>query len=280
MMLRKSKGRELAEDLAQYLQTDRWMTWVEIALGPMDTGVAKADVLAVFKSYAPRFLIYEVKTSRADFMRDVNSGKHTKYFDHCTQFYFACPAGIIKKEEIPLGCGLITKGDHGWHTVKAARRNDFKPSRDFLLKLLMKGYEDHSIQVRQLDRERLTKNAHLKAIAQSLGIKIAHDLAKADEVIAAADKLRKELADLLGKDFESLYSAAYALQSEIQRMIRQREFLREAVELSVQIEKLWDGSWWSADAVPRHIRQIADGIEAKVKDMKEEEEQRRSGKHD
>lgn len=63
------------------------------------------DALAIRKSWVkPCFIGYEVKVDRGDFMRD---HKWPGYMQYCHQFYFACPIGLIKPEELPNEVGLI-----------------------------------------------------------------------------------------------------------------------------------------------------------------------------
>ncbi|GAJ03346.1 unnamed protein product, partial [marine sediment metagenome] len=112
-MSNQKTGRELAEDLARHLQQPGgWMVWVNMPLGSIMFGnPGIADVITVAKSYKTTVRIYEVKTTRGDFWGDVNKGKYLRYLENCNQFYFATGAGVVKKEEIPQGCGLITRSD-------------------------------------------------------------------------------------------------------------------------------------------------------------------------
>lgn len=65
----------------------------------------RMDAWAMAKSWAhPRTWAYEVKVSRSDFQRD---NKWQGYLQYCNEFYFACPSGLIKPEEVPDGCGLL-----------------------------------------------------------------------------------------------------------------------------------------------------------------------------
>lgn len=52
----------------------------------------------------PGFIAYEIKTSRSDFKSDK---KWWKYLTLCDQFYFVCPFGMIKANELPDEAGLI-----------------------------------------------------------------------------------------------------------------------------------------------------------------------------
>ena len=47
---------------------------------------------------------FEFKVSRSDFLADK---KWKKYLKHCNSFSFVCPYGMIKKEELPEGIGLL-----------------------------------------------------------------------------------------------------------------------------------------------------------------------------
>ena len=57
--------------------------------------------------------VIEVKATLADYKRDKKLfNKETSYFGHCTYFYIACPPGIIKKEDIIPGTGLLYIDEH------------------------------------------------------------------------------------------------------------------------------------------------------------------------
>jgi len=53
-------------------------------------------------------VVYEIKTSRSDFLRELaNPEKRTFAWDIANKCFFICPAGMIDKDEIPDGWGLI-----------------------------------------------------------------------------------------------------------------------------------------------------------------------------
>lgn len=258
-------GRELAKDLAAYLPTDQWMTWVEIPLGAIEGNAARADVLAVLKSFTrARLIIYEVKVTRGDFFRDCSDGKYQRYFAHCTQLYFATPGGLVKKDEVPQDCGLIVKGDHGWHVIKGAPRHEFKPSIELLLKLLMRGYEDHLIKWRQADREALSEYKSIKDAQRLLGIKIAADLSHADEIIQSAQELVKEIGTVTGKEYPNLYHATFSLKMDIERLLNHRRYISEAVDLADLVLNLFQGTRFFANDVPERLRAIAGRLDAEL----------------
>lgn len=48
----------------------------------------------------------EIKVTRADFKRDTEE-KRRAWMAHADRFAYVTPAGLITKEELPAGCGLI-----------------------------------------------------------------------------------------------------------------------------------------------------------------------------
>lgn len=66
---------------------------------------------------------FEIKISRSDFLVDAKKEKH-KSVDGANYFYYVCPTGMIKKEEIDKRYGLIYTDDQdGWlEVIKKPRR--------------------------------------------------------------------------------------------------------------------------------------------------------------
>ncbi|WP_186142199.1 hypothetical protein [Burkholderia gladioli] len=130
----------LAEDLAAHLRgaSDR-LVWTDMQLGP--AGSPRPDVYSVPCSFA-RFqpVAYECKISVADFRRDVTAGKWTSYLRFAAGVIFAAPAGLLKKDDIPAGCGLIVRGPDGWRSLKGPTlKNMENLPRDAWVKLIIDG---------------------------------------------------------------------------------------------------------------------------------------------
>lgn len=106
-------------------------TW---AAGPGE--LLRLDGLAIKRSWVnPVFTGYEVKTYRSDFMRD---DKWHRYLEFTHRFYFACPSGLIKPEEVPEGIGLVWCNEAGGTTVrKAAKYRRIDISRDMLYYIIL-----------------------------------------------------------------------------------------------------------------------------------------------
>ena len=84
---------------------------------PNDTGL-RFDVVGIAK-YTRQVRIYEIKSSRGDFLSDA---KWEKYLDYCTHFSFVAPAGAIFRWELARGVGLIEYGAPAFAAMRRARR--------------------------------------------------------------------------------------------------------------------------------------------------------------
>ena len=74
--------------------------------GPTSWGEhLRMDAWVMKKSWSkPLSIVYEVKVSRSDFLNDE---KWKFYLPYCNEFYFVCPDGLIKPEELPSEAGLL-----------------------------------------------------------------------------------------------------------------------------------------------------------------------------
>lgn len=120
-MARPIRADEIKEVLRKKHQGETFLT--EVKTGPTlvqgKSDLQKLDALAIKPSWSnPCFTAYEVKVSRSDFLRD---DKWTNYLNYCHKFYWACPSGLIKPEEVAERCGLVwVNDDGGWSVRKAA----------------------------------------------------------------------------------------------------------------------------------------------------------------
>lgn len=155
-MIEKKWGHnELAHDLAEHLRRNTArICWEDMQLGP--AGTCRPDVYSIAHSYS-KFcpIVYEVKVSISDFRADVTAGKYTKYFKYAGGVVFAVPDGLLKKTDIPDGCGLMVRKESGWITLKGPimRQLDNLP-RDAWIKLLMDG------MTREVERTQLKSRSY------------------------------------------------------------------------------------------------------------------------
>lgn len=165
--------RELQLDLAQYLRSCGLLTFTEIEVRGAD---GRIDLVAVKPhQYAHKDIRgYEVKLTKECFFRD---NKYENYLDVVHRLYFAAPQGVLSKEDIPDGLGLIIRNAKGWHVVKAPRRNNpQKLNADAVLSLLFRGYEESLVARDIRDRIVAESNVALKDKAKNIGWEIARRL--------------------------------------------------------------------------------------------------------
>jgi len=239
-------GKELAKDLARHLTSPTCMVWVEAPLGSVWQGVQRADVLAINKSYTnPNVRIYEIKVSRGDFFGDINRDKYTGYKKNAHQVYFAVPSKLIQVTELPQdGVGLIVRNESSWHVAKAARRIEYKLDVELLLKLLMKGYEDHW-QKPRLEGKTLQDIKVYSTLRQAYydyGVKVGKDIADAQQLVQAAESFKREIGKLMGKDYDKPMYAVSELQADVRGLMNQKKYSRLALPLSKLCMNLFEGN--------------------------------------
>jgi len=99
-------------------------------------GLSVVDALAVKISWtSPCITGYEVKVSRGDFVGDE---KWPNYLPLCHKFYWACPAGLIKKGEVDPRVGLVyVKANGQCYTRKKALHRDVELPTELLYYLVL-----------------------------------------------------------------------------------------------------------------------------------------------
>jgi hypothetical protein len=93
--------------------------------------------------------IYEIKTSRADFLRDVESEKWRKYLDFCHRLLFAAPRGLILRQEVPRPAGLIEFED-GWQVTRGAAPTGLKDIPQEFLQAVAFASQQQGVEHRRL----------------------------------------------------------------------------------------------------------------------------------
>lgn len=199
----------LALDLAEHLSasTDR-MIWTDMQLGP--SGSPRPDVYAINKSYS-RFcpVAYECKVSVADFRSDITKGKWQSYLKYSCGVIFAVPKGLIDKADVPKGCGLIIRGENGWHSVKGATLTPAPElPRDAWMKLLIDGT---SRSLRQHTVSQINQKRVHEVVAKKYGQELSQLLAGRD---LAIQRLQEKTAFVqsMVKDVDMVYAMHHAKQ--------------------------------------------------------------------
>lgn len=94
--------------------------YVATEFSPAGSG-CRFDVIGLGR-YTRQVRIYEVKSSRADFLAD---GKWRSYLPYATHFAFVAPAGAIQRWELDRDVGLIEYGHPSFERMLANRRFGF-----------------------------------------------------------------------------------------------------------------------------------------------------------
>lgn len=77
-------------------------------LGLFEFGVEGSRFdLMILHANKQHFRGFEFKRTRADFLRDLRSGKWVRYLDYCNTFTWVCPNELIYPDEIISPCGLL-----------------------------------------------------------------------------------------------------------------------------------------------------------------------------
>lgn len=190
---------------------------------PIPGGDGRLDVMALriadnFRT--SEFTAYEVKASRSDLLKDLDTRKYEKYLPHVDRFFFAIRSGIAKLDEIPDVAGVIVfvpeKGV--WRQVRRCERvgppND--PAGMLLRCLQRQRFVDASTKplTRSERIEKYARMEHEAELATLVDHRVKQMIAKTavgDERIRNAEALAAEkLAAAAGLD-EVLGAAAKIL---------------------------------------------------------------------
>lgn len=206
----RARSNWLKDDLCAHLRGGGFEAWTEVPCvgGVVGHNQGRMDVWAIKPTWEERYTAaYEVKVTRTDFLSDRNSGKYEKYRRFARRLYYACPAGLVKKAEVPDDVGLIVRGDHGWrHLRHPVPYEAYTPSPEFMLMLLRRSLVEKRMVRNLEERVRLESNFGLADKVRSLGWEIGRKLAQAERGIAdetAEETYRREAALALLDEVEA-----------------------------------------------------------------------------
>ena len=186
---------ELQADLAASRVGNGEVVLQKLSLGDWGSG-GEMDVFSMKLSRTtPRPTCYEVKISRADFMSDVRSEKYKRYEGWCVRGYFAAPAGLISKKEIPVGWGLMLRGENGWYSVKQSRMGPLQTQawRPLFLAVILKMFPGSWAEpTRDMKRDAYLKHGINRVWGTELGREVAEIVQRNDEMERTIEKLNDE----------------------------------------------------------------------------------------
>lgn len=237
---------ELAADLAGHFRgmTDR-MVWCDMQLGP--SGSERPDVYTMKKSYSnPDPHAYEVKISMSDYRSDLTSGKWQKYYQEAKRVTFCVPQGLISKDDLPKGAGLMVRTENGWHTYKSPTSQPCQLSTSCLMKLLIDGLP--RLNVKRDYSRHLSEGIINRRVAHKLGQDVADYLInkpRMEERLKSeqekADKLRKSINELIEREKSIIEShrknALTELDKDMEHIEHPLSKLRQAMGLKNDCSK-------------------------------------------
>lgn len=260
---------DLAKDLAAHLRgaSDR-LVWTDMQLGP--AGSPRPDVYTVPCSFA-RFqpVAYECKISVADFRRDVTAGKWTSYLRFAAGVIFAAPAGLLKKEDIPAGCGLIVRGPDGWRSLKGPTlKNVDNLPRDAWIKLIIDGMARLADQGHEQLRAGLCNEWTLeKKLRARLGAVVAdavRDQVRAERRLKDATERLENLAEEAENERRLILDRA---KEHAQRDAAQIDSARIELARALGVPA-GAGAWEIASACKQAVRRVS--IDSEVKRLRQQ----------
>lgn len=111
----------------------RWVFFEEFAHPGDARRRVDAIALAVWPSDQGRGVAYEIKANRADFIRELDAPEKRAPFEDL-EFWFVTPHGVVKRDEVPEGCGLmVIRSDGKLVRRKLAKQRRRRPAPEFLL---------------------------------------------------------------------------------------------------------------------------------------------------
>lgn len=239
---------DLIDNLVANRLAMHFIVFAEVAIGSrwlQGSNLPVPDVLSLRYSYTqPDITIYEVKVSRGNLMQGINQAKYRRYLPYCDRFYFATPAGILRKNEIPQDAGLIVHSSEKdtWSVVKASPRHTASEMGPMQWQSLMMAKYATERRVRRLkDRIVWEENTCVADKAKNLSYEIATKIREAEGVDEKIKDIKGIVAEGLGIDPEELYKrGGWDLKNCIREVIKHLTVPRKKELSALIISELAD----------------------------------------
>ena len=260
--MNKVTSTEIKKALANYHCKDFFIT--ECKNGstyfPPAQGFLMFDGLAITKSYTqPCITIYEVKVSRSDFLQD---NKWHLYLQYCNEFYFVVPKGMIRKEELPDGVGLIYYNPENGNLKKVKKslyRRDIEEPVGVYKYIIYSRLDPDRVPFyesrAEYAKDYLEDKEYKQRIGMELGSKMAKELSEAYKRLEALEHCENDLEnwhkvekllkkyDIFGwgwyrkedqwlNDLEQALKSSYpkdldSIKEDLQRIIKRMDKIKE-----------------------------------------------------
>lgn len=239
--MNKISHSELIDKLVENRLAMNFIVFAEVGIGSrwlQRSNLPVPDVMALRYSYTrPDVTIYDIKSSRQDFLQDVNKAKYRRYLTFCDRFYFAMPIGLLRKNEVPEDAGLIvySSAKNTWSAVKASPRHTATIDRIHWQSLMMAKYATERRARRLKERIVWKENLSVADRVKNLSYEVALKIREVEGVDQKIKDIKKLVAEGLGIDPEELYKRSeWDLRNCIRKVIKRLTVPREK-ELSAHI---------------------------------------------
>jgi len=144
----------------------------------------RADCIAfnMYRSRGFRVLGFEIKALRNDWLRELKNGCKADYFvGQCDEWYIVeAKKGIVKREELPEGWGLMTlQGGRLYTKVKSDLKFKGVPSREFFVRMIQQSHEQNVDEsILYYAEQKGVAKGRKEALEDNYGIKDLEDKAK------------------------------------------------------------------------------------------------------
>lgn len=178
---------------------------------------------------------YELKASRADFLRELaKPEKRSWAMEIAQEFWYVCSPGVAKPEEIPQGCGLMVVDDKLTKlrkVVQAPQRNVRDLSMTEVAAFARKSQDEHALLFSYAGRE--------------LSEKDLEDLLSSRQDQHFRDAVQAEAALRMSQSLGSVHATLRAYAQDLQRVgIAPPAWMVEP-DLNQPIP--WDARSWASD---------------------------------
>jgi len=133
-----------------------WILAFEVANGTGSTARRSADAVAMncYPSKGCELLGFEIKISRGDWLRELKaSTKAVPVGKFCDRWYVVAPDGVVKREELPRGWGLITAMEKALRVVVQPPANEQVQdvNRSFMAAMLRRAGGPQEAAIRSIE---------------------------------------------------------------------------------------------------------------------------------
>lgn len=117
------------------------------------------DYMAISTCEGNQVRGYEVKASRADFLKDIKDPEKQKALRcFANLFYYVAPEGVIKKEELPPWAGLLEMAQYNgeyclYQIVGAPLQANFPPTWSFVAECIRNKSEQNTQEIRKENKK-------------------------------------------------------------------------------------------------------------------------------